>query len=94
MFQASMYFIVLHFSALTNAQHLISRKVITFEKEMHYFGFLSTTIFIWRNGLKGIGVWLNSWNFLANLGFILHFKIIVDISEINEIYMMECDFLV
>ena len=94
MFQASMYFIFLHFSALKNAHNLINRKVITFEKEMLCFGFLSATIFIWRNDLKGIGVWPNSWNFLANLGFILNFKIIVDISEINEIYMMECDFLV
>ena len=89
-----MYFIFLHFSALKNAHNLISRKVITFEKEMLCFGFLSATIFIWRNGLKGIGVWLNSWNFLANLGFVLNFRIIVDISEINEIDMMECDFLV
>ena len=59
MFQASMYFIFLHFSALKNPHDLISKKAITFDKEMLYFGFLSTTIFIWRNGLKGIGVWMN-----------------------------------
>ena len=47
--------------------------------------FLSRIIFIWINGLKGVCVWLSSWNFQANLGFILNFKIIVDMSEINEI---------
>ena len=64
------------------------------KKKWFIFGFLSTIILIWRNGLKDVCVWLSSWNFLANLGLILNFKIIVDISEINEIYMMECDFLV
>ena len=58
------------------------------------FWFFKYNSFHLEKWSKGYWCLDESWNFLANLGFILNFKIIVDISEINEIYMMECDFLV
>ena len=75
-----------HFSALTNAHNLISRQVITSEKQVVYFGFFKDDNFHldkWSKGVLMFG-WIHG-IFLANMGFIIDFKIIVDIVDIVEI---------